>query len=65
MYQANQAPQYQQAHTIVMAMLVAAWVLIACKCAYLRYLNGQKAAGKFDKYRGCGDERDPEFKYII
>lgn len=48
-----------------MGMLAGAWVLIACKCAYLRYINNQKAAGKYDKYRGCGDDRDPEFKYII
>lgn len=48
-----------------MGMLAGAWVLVAMKCAYLRYINSQKAAGKLDKYIGCGDDRDPGFKYII
>jgi hypothetical protein len=64
-YQASEAPVYKKAHTIIMAMLAAAWVLVACKCAYLRYINSRKAAGKFDQHRGCGDDRDPEFRYII
>lgn len=64
-YEAKQAPRYYKAHTIVMSMLSVAWVLVALKCAFLHYLNRQKATGKMDKYRGCGDDRDPDFKYII
>ncbi len=64
-YQATQAPVYKKAHTIVMGMLAVSWVIVAIKCSYLAYLNRQKAAGKMDKFRGCGDDRDPDFKYII
>ncbi|KAF7969156.1 hypothetical protein HWV62_28202 [Athelia sp. TMB] len=64
-YKASESPVYKEAHTIVMGMLVGSWVLVAMKCAYLTYLNKQKAAGKMDQYRGCGDDRDPDFKYII
>lgn len=65
MYKASESPVYKEAHTIVMAMLAGSWVLVAVKCAYLMYLNQQKAAGKMDKYRGCGDDRDPDFRYTI
>lgn len=64
-YEAHQAPRYYKAHTIVMSMLAAAWVLVLAKCIYLRVLNKRKAEGKMDQFRGCGDDRDPEFKYII
>lgn len=64
-YEAKQAPVYKKAHTIVMGMLCVAWVLVALKCLYLHNLNRRKAAGKMEQYRGCGDDRDPDFKYII
>jgi len=64
-YETKESPVYKKAHTIVMGMLIAAWVLVAIKCAYLWYLNRQKELGRFEKYRGCGDDRDPDFKYII
>jgi MFS family permease len=64
-YQAHQAPVYKKAHTIVMGMLCAAWVLVLLKCLYLHHLNRRKAAGKMERFRGCGDDRDPDFKYII
>lgn len=64
-YAPAQAPVYKQAHTIVMGLLCGAWVLIAIKVAYLMYENRQKQAGNRERWRGCGDERDPEFRYII
>ena len=44
-YQSSESPVYKKAHTIVMGMLAAAWVLVAIKCAYLTYLNKQKEKG--------------------
>src|ERR1700709_2225084 len=35
------APQFVDAHTIVLGLLCAAWVLVALKCAYLTYINRQ------------------------
>jgi len=64
-YKASESPVYKEAHTIVMGLLAGAWVVVLIKVLYLRYLNDQKKKGKFDQYRGCGDDRDPEFMYIL
>lgn len=32
---------------------------------YVAKINRDKARGKYDKYRGYGDDRDPDFKLII
>lgn len=64
-YAPAQAPVYKQAHTVVLGLLCGAWVLIAVKVGYLMYENRQKQAGRRERWRGCGDERDPAFMYII
>ena len=58
-------PSFSMSHTIIMGLLIAAWVLIAIKCVYLWFLNRRKATGGFDQYKGCGDDRDPAFRYVI
>ena len=64
-YQAHEAPSYKQSHTTIMGLLCGAWVLVAAKCAYLHSINKRKAAGKFDQYIGCGDDKDPQFRYTL
>lgn len=64
-YQAHEAPSYKHSHTIIMGLLCGAWVLVAAKCVYLYYINKRKAAGKFDQYIGCGDDKDPQFRYTL
>jgi hypothetical protein len=32
---------------------------------YCHYLNRRKADGKEEKWRGCGDDRDPEFRFVL
>jgi len=64
-YPADQAPTYTPSHTLIMGLLCGAWVLVALKCAYLHYINKRKAAGKFDQHIGCGDDKDPSFKYVL
>ena len=64
-YKSTESPIYREAHTIVMGMLIGAWILVAVKCAYLWYINREKDRGRYEEFRGCGDDRDPEFKYII
>jgi hypothetical protein len=32
---------------------------------YCRYLNKRKTEGKEEKWRGCGDDRDPEFRFVL
>ncbi|KAJ9098750.1 hypothetical protein QFC21_004398 [Naganishia friedmannii] len=48
-YPAHQSPAFIEGHTIVLGLLC----------------NKQKEAGKMEQYRGMGDDRDPDFKYII
>jgi len=64
-YPAHQGPKFIEGHTIVLGLLCASWVLVAANCAYCRYQNAQKKAGHMEKFRGCGDDRDPDFMYII
>jgi hypothetical protein len=61
----NGAPDFRRGHTIGMGFLAGAWVAVAIKCAYLTWRNKQKASGAMARYKGCGDERDPDFKFII
>ncbi len=63
-YQANQAPQYKQAHTIVMGMLAGAWGPHRCQVRLPALHQHPEGCRKYDK-QGCGDDRDPDFKYII
>lgn len=28
-------------------------------------INRDKAAGKYDQFAGCGDDRDPEFRMVL
>jgi len=28
-------------------------------------VNRDKANGKYEQYRGCGDDRDPDFKFVL
>ena len=56
---------FTRSHTIVMGLLAASFVMVLLKCGYLVWMNKRKASGKEDKWRGCGDDRDPDFKFVI
>jgi len=32
---------------------------------WLSKVNRDKANGVYDRYAGCGDDRDPEFKMVL
>jgi hypothetical protein len=32
---------------------------------YCAKVNRDKAAGKYDQYAGCGDDRDPAFRMVL
>jgi hypothetical protein len=32
---------------------------------YCAKVNKDKAAGKYEQYRGLGDDRDPDFKFVL
>jgi hypothetical protein len=38
---------------------------VLCNVLYCAKINRDKANGKYDKYIGYGDDRDPEFKLVL
>ncbi|KAI3330371.1 major facilitator superfamily domain-containing protein [Ustulina deusta] len=64
-YPRAQGPQYHQGHTIVLSLLTAGWFLVLCNVLYCWKVNRDKARGKYDKYRGYNDDRDPSFKLVL
>lgn len=64
-YPKKQGPQYHEGHTIILGLLVGGWFLILANVLYCRKVNKDKANGKYDKYIGYGDDRDPTFKLIL
>ncbi|KAI1078004.1 MFS general substrate transporter [Whalleya microplaca] len=64
-YPKAQGPEYHEGHTIVMGLLCAGWFLILCNVLYCWNVNRRKAAGKYEKYTGYGDDRDPTFKLVL
>ncbi|KAI1371431.1 MFS general substrate transporter [Hypoxylon crocopeplum] len=64
-YPRSQGPAYHQGHTIILGLLCAGWFLILCNVLYCWKVNRDKASGKYDKYRGYGDDRDPTFKLVL
>lgn len=64
-YPKSQGPQYHEGHTIILALLVAGWFLILANVLYCWKVNRDKAAGKYDRWIGCGDDRDPSFRLVL
>ncbi|KAK8128671.1 hypothetical protein PG984_009779 [Apiospora sp. TS-2023a] len=64
-YPKSQGPQYHEGHTIILGLLVAGWFLILASVLYCWKVNRDKAHGKYDKFIGSGDDRDPTFKLVM
>lgn len=64
-YPDDQKPQYRESHMIIMALLCYAWVATLLNVLYCAKVNRDKAAGKYDKYAGLGDDREPSFKMVL
>jgi hypothetical protein len=47
--------------------MVAALILrrVAANVVYCWKVNIDKNMGKYDRYIGCGDDRDPEFRFVL
>lgn len=61
----EKASGYKKSHHIVLGLLCYAWVAFALNTLYCAYKNKQKREGKYDKYKGFGDDRDPLFKMTL
>jgi nitrate/nitrite transporter NarK len=64
-YKKKEAPVFRKSHEIMLGLLCAAWVLIALNVAWVAKINKDKRSGKYEEWRGCGDDRDPEFRMIL
>ncbi|KAI1383817.1 MFS general substrate transporter [Hypoxylon trugodes] len=64
-YPKAQGPAYREGHTVILGLLCAGWLLILCNVLYCWKINRDKVNGKYDKYRGYGDDRDPTFKLVL
>lgn len=64
-YPKTQGPAYHEGHTVILGLLCAGWFLILLNSLYCWKINRDKANGKYDKYRGYGDDRDPLFKLVL
>lgn len=64
-YPDSEKPSYYESHMIVLGLLCYAWAAILCNVLYCAKVNRDKAAGKYDKYIGLGDDREPGFKMVL
>ncbi|KAI1809572.1 major facilitator superfamily domain-containing protein [Poronia punctata] len=64
-YPSKEGPQYHKGHTVVLGLLTAGWFLVLANVLYCWKINKDKAAGKYDKYLGYNDDRNPHFKLVL
>ncbi|KAL2816750.1 major facilitator superfamily domain-containing protein [Aspergillus granulosus] len=64
-YPNKDRPQYHRGHTVVLSLLVFAWFMILLNVFYCAKVNKDKRNGKYAKYEGYNDDRDPNFKMVL
>ncbi|GFF50120.1 uncharacterized transporter C1002.16c [Aspergillus udagawae] len=64
-YPDKDKPGYHRGHTVVLGLLIFAWVMILLNVLYCAKINRDKAHGKYAQYTGCNDDRDPQFKMVL
>ncbi|KAG9235087.1 major facilitator superfamily domain-containing protein [Amylocarpus encephaloides] len=64
-YPSRDKPGFHKGHTVVLGLLVFAWFMVALNVLYCAKVNRDKEQGKYVKYIGSGDDRDPGFKLVL
>ncbi|OJJ08952.1 hypothetical protein ASPVEDRAFT_48072 [Aspergillus versicolor CBS 583.65] len=64
-YPNSDKPQFHRGHTVVLGLLVFAWFMILFNVLYCAKINRDKRNGKYDKYAGYNDDRDPKFMMVL
>ncbi|KAI9036561.1 putative MFS transporter [Aspergillus affinis] len=64
-YPNKDKPQFHRGHSVVFGLLIFAWFMILLNVLYCAKLNLDKRQGKYAKYEGYNDDRDPEFKFVL
>ncbi|CAG8960098.1 hypothetical protein HYFRA_00010576 [Hymenoscyphus fraxineus] len=64
-YPRRDSPAFHKGHTVILGLLVFAWFMVLFNVLYCAKVNKDKANGKYDKYIGYADDRDPDFKMVL
>ncbi|KAK3317730.1 major facilitator superfamily domain-containing protein [Cercophora scortea] len=64
-YPSIDGPLYHKGHTIILGLLVYAWFAILTNVLWCMKINRDKKNGKYAKFEGCGDDRDPSFTMLL
>ncbi|KAK0713224.1 major facilitator superfamily domain-containing protein [Lasiosphaeria miniovina] len=56
---------FHRGHSVVLGLLIGGWFLILANVLYCAKINSDKADGKYDKYTGQGDDREPDFRMVM
>ncbi|KAL4812077.1 major facilitator superfamily domain-containing protein [Aspergillus spinulosporus] len=64
-YPNKDKPQFHRGHTVVLSLLVFAWFMILLNVLYCGKINRDKRNGKYAKYEGYNDDRDPKFMMVL
>lgn len=64
-YPNRDKPQFHKGHTVVLGLLVMSWFMALANVLYCHKVNKNKKAGKYDKYIGSADDRDPDFLMVL
>ncbi|KAF3402011.1 hypothetical protein F1880_009743 [Penicillium rolfsii] len=64
-YPSRDKPYFHRGHTIILGLLVFAWFMILFNVLYCAKVNRDKGNGKYDKYAGYNDDRNPNFKMVL
>ncbi|KAL4968349.1 major facilitator superfamily domain-containing protein [Aspergillus stella-maris] len=65
MYPNTEKPSYVKSHDIILGVLCYSWVAVLLNVLHVWKINRDKASGKYDKYIGYGDDREPSFKLVL
>ncbi|RYP65893.1 hypothetical protein DL771_008077 [Monosporascus sp. 5C6A] len=65
LYPDADGPVFHRGHSVILGLLVTGWFLILTNVIVCMKINREKAQGKYDKYIGYGDDREPSFKLVL
>ncbi|KAH8694271.1 putative MFS transporter [Talaromyces proteolyticus] len=64
-YPTKDGPRFHKGHTVVLGLLVFSWFMILFNVLWCHRVNKDKANGKYNKYAGYNDDRDPDFVFVL
>ncbi|KAL2867072.1 major facilitator superfamily domain-containing protein [Aspergillus lucknowensis] len=65
LYPNAERPAYKKSHNIILGVLCYSWISVLLNVLHVWKINRDKEDGKYDKYIGYGDDREPSFKLVL